>query len=165
MHVLRQPGLCQWLELQDIGNRSQGPGPRLHRNGGPGYTARQSEVAHKGRSRHKLQEFSSGQFLRNDQLNEITKFTSKITTPIFLLGDLNLTPWSPYFGRFLKETKLHNSARGRGLQPTWPTYFYPLRIPIDHCLYSPEISVIKRQVCSDIGSDHLPLYVEFGLLN
>jgi endonuclease/exonuclease/phosphatase (EEP) superfamily protein YafD len=80
-----------------------------------------------------------------------------------LLGDLNVTPWSPYFQELLAATGLRDSARGWGLQPSWPTMSLLLRVPIDHCLISPELHVTERTLGPDIGSDHFPLLVTLAV--
>ena len=81
--------------------------------------------------------------------------------PVLLLGDLNLTPWSYHFQKLLRDTGLVDSARGFGIQTTWPAFLYPLRIPVDHCLVSPNLRVTSRRVGRNLGSDHLPLLIEF----
>jgi len=58
---------------------------------------------------------------------------------------------------------LKDSSLGWGIQPTWPAMFLPLRIPIDHCLVSPDLKIVRRKIGRDIGSDHLPLLVDLGL--
>jgi endonuclease/exonuclease/phosphatase (EEP) superfamily protein YafD len=100
---------------------------------------------------------------RNEQLAAIPKFLSGRKRPVILLGDLNATPWSAYFKRLVHETGLIDSSRGRGIHPTWPANFFPLRIPIDHCLVSPGVKVLNKQVGPNVGSDHLPLVVEVAL--
>ena len=80
-----------------------------------------------------------------------------------VLGDLNATAWCYAFRRFLRETGLKDSARGWGYQATWPTGFLPLRIPIDHCLLSPDLKVLNRRIGPNVGSDHFPLTVELAL--
>ena len=35
---------------------------------------------------------------RNGQLREIAALTATLTDPIVLMGDLNITSWSPHFG-------------------------------------------------------------------
>ena len=98
--------------------------------------------------------------LRNEQLDHVAECV-KGRSPLLLLGDLNMTPWSPSFHRFIEQSGLHDSTKGYGLQPSWPTQFSPLGIPIDHCLYSRDIHMTYRRTGSRVGSDHLPLIVDF----
>lgn len=78
---------------------------------------------------------------RNDQLERLPDYV-RSNLPILLLGDLNVTPWNYYFRRLLTRTGLRDSAKGFGVQPTWPNYNPLLRIPIDHCLHSEGIMLI-----------------------
>ena len=98
---------------------------------------------------------------RNSQLAEITELVSSIEGPKIVLGDFNITPWSPYFEKLLKETNLKNASRGFGIQPTWPSAPKLFQIPIDHILVSKDVEVIKRDLGPNIGSDHLPVRMEF----
>ena len=100
---------------------------------------------------------------RNDQINAIAEYLATVPTPKILMGDLNMTPWSYHFGRFTAATGMVDSATGRGLALTWPTNQILLRIPIDHCLISKEITIKNRFVGADIGSDHYPVVVDFAL--
>jgi len=100
---------------------------------------------------------------RDEQLQAVAAWTRDQDGDAVVLGDLNITPWSPVFGDFLQASGLRNSAEGRGLGGTWPAFFPPLLIPIDHFLHTDEVLVIRREVIEAEGSDHLPLLVEFGL--
>ena len=100
---------------------------------------------------------------RNEQLRSIATLISQQTDPVVLLGDLNVTPWSPFFHDLLAHSGLQDSLKGIGLQPTWPTMFPFAWIPIDHCLVSSEVYVSNREVRPNIGSDHFPLVVEFAI--
>jgi len=99
--------------------------------------------------------------LRNGQLEGLPNVIREAVSPVLLLGDLNVTPWSPHFTRLLRESGLKDSSQGRGVQPTWPSYFPLLLIPIDHCLYSPRISILNKQIGPSVGSDHYPVIVDF----
>jgi len=101
--------------------------------------------------------------LRNEQLDALARHLSAFTGRKALLGDLNVTPWSPYFGRLLRASGLRDTGAGCGLQPTWPARVVPLWIPIDHCLVSPELGVIRRRTGRYIGSDHYPLVVDLAV--
>ena len=98
---------------------------------------------------------------RNDQLEKIPDFVGNATSPVLLLGDLNVTPWSHHFRRLLKRSGLRDASQGSGVQPTWPTHNRLLRIPIDHCLHSPEIVVVQKEIGPHVGSDHFPVIVDF----
>ena len=65
------------------------------------------------------------------------------------------------FRRLLRRTGLENSSQGFGVQPTWPNFNPLLRIPLDHCLHSSDISIVDRQIGEDVSSDHYPLIVDF----
>ncbi len=99
--------------------------------------------------------------LRNDQLSGLASFCRAQSGEVVLCGDLNMSPWSPYFRRLLRQSGLKDSARGFGLQPTWPTNNPLLRVPIDHCLVSKGIQVRARSVGPSIGSDHFPVILDF----
>jgi endonuclease/exonuclease/phosphatase (EEP) superfamily protein YafD len=81
-----------------------------------------------------------------------------------LAGDLNCTPWSPYFRKLLRDGRLKNSGQWQKCPPTWYSGISWLGLPIDHCLVSDGITVTRREVGPDVGSDHRPLVVEFKLI-
>lgn len=99
---------------------------------------------------------------RNEQLDRVAECV-KDRSPLLLLGDLNMTPWSPSFHRFIEQSGLQDSAKGYGIQPSWPAHFLLLGIPIDHCLHSRDIHITRRRTGSRVNSDHLPLIVDFTL--
>ena len=101
---------------------------------------------------------------RNRQLKELAHYLHAVGKPVIVMGDLNTTPYSPHFKKLLRESGLRDSRRGRGIQPTWQAQFpWVLRIPLDHVLHSPDITVLDRRLGPNIGSDHLPVIVEFSL--
>ena len=96
---------------------------------------------------------------RNEQLEDLAAHAARAERPVLLAGDLNVSPWSPYFKKFERASGLKNARRGFGVLPTWPTYRPALYVPIDHCLASPEIKVTRFSTGARIGSDHLPVVV------
>jgi endonuclease/exonuclease/phosphatase (EEP) superfamily protein YafD len=100
---------------------------------------------------------------RDVQLLGAATLAKSLSTPIVVCGDFNATPWSPVFGDVLSRSGLKDARRGFGVIPTWPTQYWPLMIPIDHCLVSPSICVKSFQVLSAIGSDHLPILVDLSV--
>lgn len=94
-------------------------------------------------------------------LDEVAEKIAGMEGPVMLIGDFNVTPWSGKFRRLLARSGLIDSASGHGYLATWPTLASRvLRIPIDHCLVSPEIKVARRWTGPEVGSDHLPLLVD-----
>lgn len=99
---------------------------------------------------------------RDDHLEALASMVRMAPPPVILIGDLNTTPWSPHFKRLVRASELLDSARGHGLQPTWPVQNPLLWIPIDHCLHSPDLVVLERSVGPNVGSDHFPLTLDFA---
>ncbi len=100
---------------------------------------------------------------RNNQLAELPDVIKAQKFPVLLIGDLNTSPWSPYFRDLINASELKNSMKGFGFQPTWPSNNRLLRIPLDHMLHSSEITIHTRFVGGDVGSDHFPVIVDFSI--
>jgi endonuclease/exonuclease/phosphatase (EEP) superfamily protein YafD len=101
---------------------------------------------------------------RNQQLANLATFARHAAQPLLLVGDLNCSPWSPYFKQLLTESGLRDSADGRGILPSWPVGWPPLWIPIDHALFSTGIQIHHRETGPDLGSDHYPVIVDFQVI-
>lgn len=99
---------------------------------------------------------------RNSQFESIAALLKSDEMPTIVMGDLNTTMWSDSYQILLSETGLRNASDGFGFIPTWPTNLLPMMIPIDHCLVSEEFRVVDIRTVEGVGSDHLPLVVEFG---
>ncbi|MEW6495686.1 MAG: endonuclease/exonuclease/phosphatase family protein [Cyanobacteriota bacterium] len=107
---------------------------------------------------------------RNQQLKGISQYVKSLKTPVLIVGDLNITMWSPYYKRLISQTGLRNARQGFGILPSWPAkssvsrvpgIIAPLfSIPIDHVLISPEIQVLNIRTGQNVGSDHLPLIAD-----
>jgi endonuclease/exonuclease/phosphatase (EEP) superfamily protein YafD len=102
-------------------------------------------------------------YYRNEALEALAGLVAAQNGNVMVLGDLNMTSWSPYFGDLLQNAGLRDSRKGYGLQTTWPSLLVPLGITLDHCLVSPGIIITNRSVGPFIGSDHLPVIVDFSL--
>lgn len=100
---------------------------------------------------------------RNMQLAAMADYLEKVNNPVVVMGDFNVTMWSPFYQRFIEKTKLKNARSGFGVQPTWPSLMPLLAIPIDHCLVSPNIQVIKTRTGRNVGSDHLPIITDLAI--
>jgi endonuclease/exonuclease/phosphatase (EEP) superfamily protein YafD len=100
---------------------------------------------------------------RNEVLKILGQEIYSIKEPAILIGDLNITPWSPYFYDFIKTTGWKDSRNGFGIQASWPTYVTPFLIPLDHCLVHPSVQVLDRRLGPNIGSDHYPVLLKLAL--
>lgn len=101
--------------------------------------------------------------LRNEQLEKIAATVCSQSLPAIVIGDLNCTPWSPYFSRLLAAGGLKNTSQGLGVFNSWPATLAIVGIPIDHCLVSRSIRVIQKELGPHVGSDHLPVIVNLQL--
>lgn len=110
---------------------------------------------------------------RNLQLAVLSDYIRGINQPLILVGDFNLTPWSPYYRQFINKTKLHNTRLGFGILPSWPrptSYLYRIKwfmplmnIPIDHCFVSKHFSVARIYTGANANSDHASLITDLVL--
>ncbi|MEA5465853.1 endonuclease/exonuclease/phosphatase family protein [Leptothoe sp. PORK10 BA2] len=113
---------------------------------------------------------------RNTLLADAGDYIKTQTEPVFFLGDLNITMWSPYYQSLIRKTGLKNARQGFGISPSWPTVsryeglpnivqalVKPLQIPIDHCLVSAGVTVVNSRTGAETGSDHLPIITDLWL--
>ena len=105
--------------------------------------------------------------LRNAHMQRLAESIAKETgaTKTIVAGDFNMTPWSPHFVDFLSASQLEDSAKGRGVMPTW--YALPLfsfGVPIDHICVSEGIHIGDRGVGPDLGSDHRAVWVDVRII-
>jgi endonuclease/exonuclease/phosphatase (EEP) superfamily protein YafD len=100
---------------------------------------------------------------RNSQMNEMAEYVRQVGTESIVMGDLNMSMWSPYYRKFIDRAKLRNTRQGFGIQPSWPTNLPLFQIPIDHCSITSKLKVSKNRIGKDIGSDHYPLIVDLVL--
>jgi len=105
--------------------------------------------------------------LRNAHMQRLAESIAKETgaTKTIVAGDFNMTPWSPHFVDFLSASQLEDSAKGRGVMPTW--YALPLfsfGVPIDHICVSEGIHIEDRGVGPDLGSDHRAVWVDVRII-
>lgn len=73
-----------------------------------------------------------------------------------LMGDFNLTPWTPTFRKLPG-----NRAGDPRFSRTWPVAFGPFGIPIDHIMFSDDLELVETRVLEPVGSDHYPVLARF----
>jgi endonuclease/exonuclease/phosphatase (EEP) superfamily protein YafD len=100
---------------------------------------------------------------RNQELAVISRYIQAQKLPVIVIGDFNMTLWSPYYQQFTKDSGLKDCRQGFGILPTWTTRLPLLYIPIDHCLVSPKITVMNIKTGNNVASDHLPVIAELIL--
>lgn len=99
---------------------------------------------------------------RNRDLVFAARLARESAKPFVLIGDLNITMWSPYFAKLKRDGGLRDVRPGFGVLPSWsPKGSLPL-IPIDQCLVSSEVFVRNVRTGANIDSDHRPLIVELS---
>jgi len=83
--------------------------------------------------------------------------------PFIVVGDFNLTPWSPLFHDFLAASELLNASQGFGLSPTWYRWpLFPFGLVLDHGFCTQDLVCTMRTIHGDVGSDHRPVTFQFS---
>jgi len=101
---------------------------------------------------------------RNRQFREAAALMKDISGTKLIIGDLNITMWSPYFVDLISSSSLRDARLGFGLRTSWPNPLPSfLRLPIDHCLVGNDVQVDNIQTGESIGSDHRPLIIDLSL--
>ncbi|TWT84991.1 Endonuclease/Exonuclease/phosphatase family protein [Planctomycetes bacterium CA13] len=97
---------------------------------------------------------------RNDHLMQLANMIRKSKRqtpelPIILVGDLNVTPWSPHFNEFQSLSELRRTSGRWDVTPTWYRFpLFPFGLVLDHVMTSGELAYVERKVGPEIGSDH-----------
>lgn len=100
---------------------------------------------------------------RNRQLELLAQRYAAAAEPLVVAGDFNVTPFSPFFADWLLQTGLRDARGGTGPGISWPTFLPIAGIPIDHCIVSPEFTVVDFRRLPRFGSDHYPVLAELTL--
>lgn len=109
--------------------------------------------------------------LRNEQMKNIAAAMDQ-TRSRMLIGDFNCVPWSPHFTDMLTTASVRPAGYGHGLSPTWYTLsrrYGPLTgtwlfgMKLDHVLVGPDVVASRYRIGPSLGSDHMPIIVDFRL--
>lgn len=100
---------------------------------------------------------------RGHALGTIANFASEQADkrPILVMGDMNTTPWSPYYRNFVTQSVLDPVVTEFLPRRTWPTTNPLLWIPIDHFFLSDQLAAVSQWTGPDLGSDHYPIALDF----
>lgn len=102
-----------------------------------------------------------------DQVAEIAPVLRTLGDSTLLAGDLNATPWSDAARRLAGRGGL---TPMRSVGPTWLTWRLPkqlrpfIGLPIDHVLTKRGIVLHSGRALGEVGSDHLPVLIEFSIV-
>ena len=117
---------------------------------------------------HTLPPMGPGSFQhRNEHLQQVAERVNELRrkqpeSHAIVMGDLNLTPWSPVYGDFLKQAELRSAPHG--LTPTWYRFrSFPFGLILDHVLSTSNLACSEYRVGSDVGSDHRFVTASFVL--
>lgn len=106
----------------------------------------------------------AGWEIRNEHLQVgIGEYVGSLEQPAIVMGDLNVSLWSPFYHSMIETSGLRNTRQGLGVLPTHSIVapqFAALSAPIDHCLVTPEIQVQDFKLGKAIGSDHRPIIAD-----
>ncbi|MDO6737352.1 endonuclease/exonuclease/phosphatase family protein [Wenyingzhuangia sp. 2_MG-2023] len=102
---------------------------------------------------------------QDGELMSIAKKSSKQNKTTIVVGDFNSVAWSRITKLFAKVSGLKDGRIGRGFISTFPANYPIFRIPIDLVYHSKDINISCLKTLKPIGSDHLPLYIEFFITN
>jgi len=97
------------------------------------------------------------------QFEALADARGRLGRRLAICGDLNSVPWSSSFRHLASAGDLTDSHRGHWLAGSWPSWGMLIRVPIDNCLVSDGVTVLERAYGEDVGSDHFPLLIRFGI--
>lgn len=96
---------------------------------------------------------------RKRHIHELAALLKPISGDVILTCDLNSTPWCDGMRLLMEESGMGFHSVPPVWGPTWSVGL-PQMIPIDHVLLKGGLSVQKREIGPDLGSDHRPVLVE-----
>lgn len=101
--------------------------------------------------------------MRDNELYALMQYVETIPTDnVILLGDFNISPWSPVYAKhFSRSEKIVNAAKGRGLFFTWGHWF--IRSHIDYIFVSKSAFIESFQEKYIEGSDHNLIWTKVRL--
>ncbi|WP_338870168.1 endonuclease/exonuclease/phosphatase family protein [Spirosoma sp. SC4-14] len=103
---------------------------------------------------------------RNTQLTRAAHETRTGSRPTVLIGDFNISPFSPIYKTIFQaenstaEKGALVAARTKKTQPTWPRFFPPMMIPIDHAFVNAGFKPQLFRTLYQPGSDHRAIVVD-----
>jgi endonuclease/exonuclease/phosphatase (EEP) superfamily protein YafD len=103
---------------------------------------------------------------RQAHLDYYARLAAQGELPLLIVGDLNITPYSPRFRALLRAGRLNYVHLGWAWPASWPSASrrglgrFVRGFPIDHILTSGHFAVAEARVLEDVGSDHYPVLAD-----
>lgn len=97
---------------------------------------------------------------RNRQLAFVSGLLRRTQQPALLVGDCNISPFSPLYRTWFGQAGIQASRYGFGLQPTWPRFLPLAYLPIDHVFINDRLTTTDFTVLNQPGSDHQAVRVD-----
>jgi endonuclease/exonuclease/phosphatase (EEP) superfamily protein YafD len=108
--------------------------------------------------------------IRQLHFDYYAQLAARTELPLLIVGDFNITPYSPRFRALLREGGLRYVHLGWNWPRSWPSDNYgPLQryvrgFPIDHVLTSRHFAAASARALEDVGSDHYPVLADLVLV-
>lgn len=99
---------------------------------------------------------------RNETLEWVADNIAAADGDVLVIGDLNLSAFSPRFTRFIRSSGLDCVSPWTCAEASWPTWLPPMATPIDHVLVKGDLVVGDLHRGPPTGSDHYPVIAEIG---
>ena len=99
------------------------------------------------------------------EIRGLTPYLGQIGETAIMAGDLNAVPWSQATARVAKagDLTLMPSPGSTWLPLGLPQFLHFAGLPIDNVFAKGAVEVISIRTLDPVGSDHLPVLVEFSL--
>jgi endonuclease/exonuclease/phosphatase (EEP) superfamily protein YafD len=98
---------------------------------------------------------------RNEDINAYAALARESEGPMLLVGDLNSSPWSEGMRILTSGSDLRLGGALNAAMPTWMVGTL-VSIPIDHALAQKPLTILRRTIGPEVGSDHRPIVIEVG---
>lgn len=99
---------------------------------------------------------------RNETLDWVADSLDGLQGDALVVGDLNLSAFSPRFRRFVRASGLDCESPWTCAIASWPSWLPPAATPIDHVLARGDLVVENLRRGERTGSDHWPVVAEVG---
>ncbi|KXF78256.1 endonuclease [Paramesorhizobium deserti] len=105
-------------------------------------------------------------FSQPRQIDFVLPHLARLDAPLLIAGDFNAVPWSNAMRRIEAASGTHHVS---GIGPSWLHWALPADViryaglPIDQVLASDGIDIARIATLGPVGSDHLPVRLDFSV--